>query len=345
MVGFDISYARPANMPRVAILCFEGSYLSCIAGFMDILSVGDVHLRASETGGAQPFTCTLLSEHGGTIHASGGLPVVTSPCEINETYDIVLIPAIHYPGYKRYTAFLNSLGATRLWLRNQWERGAWIGANCTGTFVLAESGLLQGRSATTTWWLDRLFRERYPKVDLNFRSVLTEADRLLCAGATATHMLQAIRIISEFHGPTVAAQCARTMLIDVSQTGNLPYLPLLTEAEHNDTLVTRAQAWLDANMSREVTITALADAMLISERSLARRFKTATGKSPLAYLQSSRLNAARALLETGDMSVQSIAHQVGYSDASSFTRLFGKHLGLSPGAYRARFQLFEDTGV
>jgi len=109
--------------------------------------------------------------------------------------------------------------------------------------------------------------------------------------------------------------------------------------------VTRAQAWLDANMSREVTITALADAMSISERSLARRFKTATGKSPLAYLQSSRLNAARALLETGDMSVQSIAHQVGYSDASSFTRLFGRHLGLSPGAYRARFQLFEDTGV
>jgi transcriptional regulator GlxA family with amidase domain len=204
--------------------------------------------------------------------------------------------------------------------------------------------LLTGRPATTTWWLDRLFRARYPKVDLNFRSVLTEADRLLCAGATATHMLQAIRIISEFHGPTVAAQCARTMLIDVSQTGNLPYLPLLTETTHNDTLVTRAQAWLDANMSREITIGALARAMSISERSLARRFRAAIGKAPLVYLQSARLNAARALLETGDASVQSIAHRVGYADASSFSRLFSRHFGLSPGAYRSRFQLFEGVG-
>lgn len=328
-------------MPRVAILCFDGSYLSCIAGFMDILAVGDVHLGATEAHGTEPFACTLLSEGGGTIRASGGLPVATEPLDEAERYDVVLIPAIHYPGYARYTAFLDDLGATGAWLRDQWAHGAWIGANCTGTFVLAESGLLKGRQATTTWWLDRLFRSRYPKVDLSFRSVLTEADRLLCAGATATHMLQAIRIINVFHGPTVAAQCARTMLIDVSHTGNLPYLPLLTETTHNDALVTRAQAWLDANMSREISIVALARAMSISERSLARRFKAAIGQAPLAYLQSARLNAARALLETGDASVQTIAHRVGYSDASSFSRLFGKHFGLSPGAYRSRFQLFE----
>lgn len=284
-------------MPRVAILCFEGSYLSCIAGFADVLGVGDVHLQAVGTKARDAFACSFLSETGGPVATSGGLLVATEPQAHDTVFDVVLIPAIHYPGYPRFAGFLDELRATYGWLRAQRAGGAWIGANCTGTFVLAQSGLLDGRAATTTWWLARQFRSRYPRVDLNFRSVLTEADRLLCAGATATYMLQAIRIIHAFHGPAIAAQCARTMLIDVSQTGQLPYLPLLTETSHKDALVARAQGWLEANMTQPITVRALAEAMSVSERSLLRRFGAAIDQSPLAYLQSLRLQAARALLD------------------------------------------------
>ena len=324
-------------MPRVGILCFEDTYLSCAAGFADVLGVGNVHLREVRTQAA-PFEWVFLSETGGQVAANGGLAIGTQPATRAGALDVVVIPAIHYPGYKRFARFLDDREETYDWLRSLWRRGAWIGANCTGTFLLAQSGLLDGRPATTTWWLDRQFRSRYPKVDLQFRSVLTEADRLLCAGATATFMLQSIRIIQEFAGPSVAAQTARTLLIDISQTGQLPYLPLLAEKRHGDALVERAQGWLETNMTREITISDLARTCSVSERTLVRRFNAAIDRSPLEYLQSIRLQAARALLEMGNSSVQEIAHQVGYQDASSFSRLFRQTMGISPGAYRHRFQ-------
>ncbi len=129
------------------------------------------------------------------------------------------------------------------------------------------------------------------------------------------------------------------MLIDVSRTGRIPYLPLLTETKHADSVVERAQGWLQKNMTRDITVSDPARAVAVSDRTLVRRFGTAIGQTPLGYLQAVRLEAARALLEAGDMTVQSVAAQVGYSDASSFSRRFRHGVGLSPGAYRRRFQL------
>jgi transcriptional regulator GlxA family with amidase domain len=254
-------------------------------------------------------------------------------------FDVIAIPAIHYPGFKPFVRFLDQQKKTYDWLQSQWNGGAWIGANCTGTFMLAQSGLLDGRAATTTWWLNQQFRSRYPKVNLHFRSALTEVDRLMCAGATATYLLQAIRIVDQFMGPTIASQCAKSMLIDVSHTGQIPYLPLLTETNHTDSVVERAQHWLHKNMAQDIRMLELARAMAVSDRTLARKFSAAIGQTPLEYLQAVRLQAARALLETGDMTVQSVAAQVGYNDASSFSRLFRQGVGLSPGSYRRRFQM------
>jgi len=115
------------------------------------------------------------------------------------------------------------------WLRAQWQAGTVLAANCTGTFLLARTGLLDGREATTTWWLEKHFRVRYPAVELSLQDVLTEADRLLCAGASASYLLQAIRVIELCCGPVVASRCAKSMLIDVSQTTQMAVLPLLAQ--------------------------------------------------------------------------------------------------------------------
>ena len=325
-------------MPSVAILAVEGCYVSCAAGFADVLQAANAHLRQQQGARSLPFEWTFVSSAGGQVPASNGMHIDTKPLGSRRRFDAVVVPAIHYPGFKRFADFLDRQSAIYGWLRAQWAAGAWIGANCTGTFMLAQAGLLDGRAATTTWWLDRQFRSRYPQVDLHYRSVLTESDRLVCAGATATYLLQAIRMVDRFMGPHLASQCARSMLIDVSQTGHLPYLPLLTQARHADSLVERAQGWLQKNMAGDVMMPDLARELAVSERTLERRFGAAVGQTPLGYLQAVRLDAARALLEAGDMSVQSIAAQVGYSDASSFSRLFRESFGLSPGAYRRRFQ-------
>lgn len=329
-------------MPKIALLAVDGCYLSCAAGFADVLQVANVHLARQQGPACRPFEWLFVSVHGGSVTASNGLPIATERIGAQSRFDAIMIPAMLYPGYKAFAALLDRQREVFSWLNAHWSGGGWIGANCTGTFLLAQSGLLDGRLATTTWWLDRPFRSRYPDVDLQYRSVLTEVDRLICAGATASYTLQTLRIIDRFAGPAIASQCARTMLIDVSHTGQIPYLPLLVEADHGDSIVARAQGWLQKNMSRPIAMSELASAMAVSDRTLLRRFGSAIGQTPLAYLQSVRLQAARALLEAGDMRIQEIAFQVGYSDVSSFSRLFRQEIGASPGAYRRRFRMSED---
>jgi transcriptional regulator GlxA family with amidase domain len=241
-------------------------------------------------------------------------------------------------GGKVFDRLLKSQRPVCSWLVEQWQGGAWLAANCTGTFVLAETGLLDGRIATTTWWLAEQFRSRFPSVVLQLQPIITECDRLICAGASASYLLQMVRVVDRFSGPVIASQCTKSMLIDVSQTSQTPYLPLLTHKEHSDSIVHRAQRWLEKNMAREILISELSSEVATSERTLIRRFKAALNQTPLGYLQDMRIEAARTFLETGDLSISVIAGRVGYSDTSSFSRLFKERMGLSPGAYRSRFR-------
>lgn len=325
-------------MPRAALFAFDGCYSSSLGGFADILQVANSHLRKQQGATASRYEWKFVSLSGAGVQASNGLQIQTQPVGARDNFDLVFIPSLHYGGHRDFDRLLRNQAPACQWLTNQWMKGALLTANCTGTFLLAQTGLLNDRAATTTWWLEAQFRTRFPQVDLQLRPVITDVDRLMCAGASASYLLQAIRVVERFSGPTIAAQCAKSMLIDVSQTTQTPYLPLLTDRTHSDGLIHRAQHWLQKHMVANVRMSQLADELAISERTLIRRFKAALDQSPLTYLQHLRIDTARALLEGGDLGVEQIASQVGYGDASSFSRLFRQRLGLSPGAYRNRFR-------
>lgn len=326
-------------MPRAAILVYEGCHASSVAGFSDILQIANAHMRMEQTPASAMFVWNFVSRAGGSVVSSNGLSLETKRLGPRDRYDLVFVPSAHYEGHKKFDAFLARLADECAWLVAQWRAGALVAANCTGTFVLAESGLLDGRSATTTWWLERQFRTKYPNVDLQVRPVITEADRLICAGAWASYLVQAIRVVERFSGSAVASQCAKAMLIDVSQTSQVPYLPLLAQKNHSDALIQRAQRWLQKNMTKNLRISELAEALAVSDRTLIRRFRSVLNQTPLSYLQDLRLEAARALLEGSSNSVEEVACRVGYSDTSSFSRLFSQRVGMSPGAYRGRFRI------
>lgn len=326
-------------MIRTAILTFDECHASSVGGFADILQVANAHLLHRQGATAKRFEWQFVSISGQPVAASNGLQLTTRRLEPDEHYDLVFVPSLHYGGRQVFEQILDGQAETCAWLVDQWQAGAWVAANCTGTFILAQTGLLDGKAATTTWWLEQQFRTLYPRVDLQLRSVITETERLICAGASASYLLQAIRVIERFVGPAIASQVARSMLIDVSQTSQVPYLPLLAERKHADSLVERAQQWLQRHMTQELRISELAAALAVSDRTLIRRFKAALQQTPLAYLQDLRLEAARRLLEAGNLSVDLIAGEVGYTDTSSFSRLFRQRVGMSPGAYRGRFQV------
>ncbi len=326
-------------MPRAAILTFDGCYASSVAGFADILQIANAHLRLAKAPASALFDWRFVSPTGEPAIASNGLPLQTHKLGPRERYDLVFVPSFHYGGHRQFDQFLERQTDACAWLTVQWNAGAWVAANCTGTFILAQTGLLDERTATTTWWLERQFRAKFPRVDLQLGPVLTEMDRLMCAGASASYLIQTVRVIERFAGPVIASQCAKAMLIDVSQTSQIPFLPLLAQKNHSDALVHRAQGWLQSHMTKELRITELADMLAVSDRTLIRRFRSVLDQTPLAYLQDLRLEAARALLETSSHNVEEVAMQVGYSDTSSFSRLFRQRIGMSPGAYRSRFQI------
>lgn len=326
-------------MPHAAILTLENCYASSVTGFADILQVANSHLRRERAPASAVFDWHFVSLSGEPVKASNGLSLQTHTLEAREHYDLVFVPSLYYGGHRQFDRFLDQQTHVCNWLTSQWRAGAWIAANCTGTFILAQAGLLNGRTATTTWWLERQFRTKFPEVDLQLQPVLTEMDRLICAGASASYLLQTVRVIERFAGPVIASKSAKTMLIDVSQTNQIPYLPLLAKRNHSDALVQRAQQWLQSNMSRNLRISDLSDVLAVSDRTLVRHFRSVLDQTPLAYLQDLRLEAARALLDTSSHSVEEIAAQVGYSDNSSFTRLFRQRIGMSPGAYRDRFRM------
>lgn len=325
-------------MTRVAILTYDGCHASSLAGVADLLQVANAHLRRQQGPAAPVFAWHFVSMHGSVVTASNGLPLQVQPVRDDESYDVVFIPSLHYRGQADFDTFLSSQSATCAWLVRQWQRGAWLAANCTGTFILAQTGLLDQREATTTWWLAPLFRARFPHARLRLDPVITEDQRLLCAGPAASYLLLAIRLVERFAGPAIAAQCAKTMLLDVSQTTQTPYLPLIQDVDHTDSLVHRAQSWLSKNIAKPVHLSDLAHTLGTSERTLNRRFLGAINQTTKAYLQNLRLEAARSLLQGGDQNIDDIAARVGYSDISSFSRLFRKKIGMSPGQYRKRFQ-------
>jgi len=325
-------------MPSAAILAFDDCYASSVGGFADILQIANSHVKRQDGPEAPLFEWQFVSPSGAPVKASNGLSLETQQPKMRQRFDVIFVPSIHYRGHREFDQLLEGQAEACAWIVRQWRAGSWVAANCTGTFLLANTGLLDGRAATTTWWLERQFRAKFPKVDLQLRPVLTEADRLICAGASASYLLQAIRVVERFFGPALASRCAKSMLIDVSQTSQIPYIPLLAQRSHSDSLVHRAQQWLQSNMDREFRMSDLADALGISDRTLIRRFKSALDQPPLTYLQDLRLESARALLETSSLSVEDIVAQVGYGDTSSFSRLFRQRIGMSPGAYRGRFR-------
>lgn len=321
-------------MYRAAILAYDGCYLSILGGYADLLHVANAHLRLNSASKDPVFSWSFVSIRGGTVKACNGLEIHTQQIDDHDSFDIVFIPSVFYPGSKAFSKLLNEQAKLLPWLKRQWSFGAFLVSSCTGTFLLAETGLLDDKVATTTWWLADQFRTRYPKVNLQLDPVITEHDKLICAGASASYLLQAIQIIRHFVGATVASQCAKTLLIDTSRTKQTPYIPFLAERAHTDSLVHKAQHYLQKNFRTDIKISTLASDLGVSERTLIRRFQQALEQSPLSYLQSLRISTAQSLLKEGDLSVETIAALVGYTDTSSFCRLFKQKVGASPGVYR-----------
>ena len=254
--------------------------------------------------------------------------------------DVIFVPATRSDDWQAMTGSIHQLNERwGMLLMEQHERQRYVAANCSATFLLAEAGLLDDRAATTSWWLSHRFRQSYPRVRLLPEMLVTKDERIFCAAAFSACLNLGLEIIAEFLGPRAVLSCARVMLIDVNRMTQLPYANLQVQVQHDDDLVIRAQTFLLSNLRHPADLEKLSKRLGTTSRTLNRRFKSAIGETPHAFLQSARVERAKRLLETTSNSFDEIVRRVGYEDASSFRRLFARSTGISPREYRRRFGL------
>jgi transcriptional regulator GlxA family with amidase domain len=202
--------------------------------------------------------------------------------------------------------------------------GAQIAASCIGTFLLAESGLLDGREATTTWWLAPLFRQRYPKVLLDESRMLVPSDRGVTGGAAMGHLDLTLWLIRK-SSPELATVVSRYLLADI-RTLQAPYI-IPNHLAQADPLIARFERWARANLKEGFSLGEAASAIATSARTLQRRCEAVLGKSPLSYFQDLRVERAQSLLHGGRLDLDAIAAEVGYVDGATLGALLRERLG------------------
>jgi transcriptional regulator GlxA family with amidase domain len=211
-------------------------------------------------------------------------------------------------------------------------RGAMLAASGASTFLLAETGLLDGRRATTTWWFAPLFRQRYPAVELLTEQMVVADWPIATAGAAMAQMDLMLAVVGRFAGPSLAKACANYLLLD-ERRSQAPFMAINYLASQ-DPRIAKAEKWVRDNIARDFAIEELAEAVALAPRTFARRISATCGISPIRFVQRIRLETARLLLETTRLSVDEIARRVGYAEPSTLRRLIRRDTKHPPGHFR-----------
>ncbi len=308
--------ARKTTAHRIGVLEYPGAQRASVYGLVDLLQCAE-RIRG-ELGGA------------GRRLDVGIVPTERLPTRAPPFAALVLPPSIESSLPEPQPRLIQ-------WIRTQHGRGTTLCSVCAGAFVLARTGLLDGRRATTHWALADPFAERFPAVRLDADALLIDDGDLLTAGGVMAWIDLALRLTERFIDPAVMLATARYFLVDPGGREQRFYRRFAPDRTHGDAAVLRAQHWLQAHSADKVTIPMMAERAGLQDRTFLRRFQRATGMKPTRYLQSLRVERAREQLERSGQAIDEIAWEVGYEDPSAFRKVFHRLMGLSPGEYRRRF--------
>jgi transcriptional regulator GlxA family with amidase domain len=318
---------------RLHLLVLDGVFDLGLAALTDTLSTAN-ELAPTLPGAPAPIELTLVGVRR-RVRTAHGLTVPIVPVEQVAAPDVVLVPAL---GAKMPDALALRLAcpdvADAVALLRRWSHGAvTMGAACTGTFVLAESALLDGQRATTSWWLAPMFRQRYPRIALDESRMLVNSAGFTTAGAALAHLDLALSVLRG-RSPALATLAARYLL--VVARGSQAEFVIPDHLAHADPVVERFEGWARQRLARGFSLADAARAVGASERTLARRLRGVLGKTPLSYFQDLRVERALHLLRTGSDSVDQIAAQIGYADGVTLRSLLRRKLGKGVRELRAR---------
>lgn len=320
-------------MKHISILVPHGhTSLPNIDGTHQILSEVNNIRKAMDM---EPLFKIQLVGLSNTIPQRNGLYTIQPDVLITDVQktDIIIIPAMHGD----LPQAMQANAAFIPWIVEQYNKGAEVASLCIAAFLLAATGLMNGRKCATHWIAANDFRKMFPDVELVDDRIMTEEDGLYSSGGAYSFLNLLAYLIEKHAGREIAVRIAKTFMIDIDRESQSPFIIFNGQKGHEDESIKKAQEYIERNYQDKITVDQLAGMLALGRRNLERRFKKATANTVVEYIQRVKIEAAKKQLESGRKNVNEVMYDTGYSDEKAFRTVFRKITGLSPLAYKNKY--------
>lgn len=319
-------------MKNISILALNNAVLGSIVGPHKIFTeLNDLMLSM---GQAQLFNVKIVGISS-KVDLNGGLFNINADTLINEVEktDLIIIPAMY--GNLEKSVELNKDFLP--WIIKQYENGAEVASLCVGAFLLASTGLLNGKNCATHWLATNDFKKLFPKVNLVTDKIITDENGLYSSGGAFSFLNLILYLVEKHVGKEMSIIASKIFQVDMERNNQAQFMIFKGQKEHNDEPIKKIQDFIEINYQEKITVDELALKSALSRRSLERRFKKATSNSVFEYIQRVKIEVAKMSLESSKESVNDVMYKIGYSDIKAFRNTFKKITGLSPIQYRNKY--------
>jgi transcriptional regulator GlxA family with amidase domain len=320
-------------MKQVVILVpNEDVNLSSITGTYEILKRANEYWQ--RLGNESKLTIQVAG-YGEELQLDAGLFTI-HPLhikQINKT-DLVIIPSLTG---RDFDIIIQQNQELVDWIKDQYKNGAEIASICSGAFLLAATGLLEGKTCSTHWNVATDFKRMFPNINLHLDKLIATEPGIYTNGGAFSFLNLCLFLVEKYFNRQTAIYCSKVFQIDIERSSQSPFLIFQIQKNHGDELVCEAQNFIEENLGEKISFEELASKLAISRRNFDRRFIKATGNTPVEYLQRVKVEVAKRALENGRKTVFEVMNDVGYSDDKAFREVFKKITGLSPLDYKAKY--------
>ncbi|WP_298737436.1 helix-turn-helix domain-containing protein [uncultured Chitinophaga sp.] len=320
-------------MKHLSILVPKGeNNLSSIVGAYKIFSRANMYWK--EAGRAALFNIQLagISKK---VDFYDGLFSVKPQVHISEIRktDLIIIPSLNH----NYHEAVKENQSMISWVAQQYQQGAEVASICTGAFMLASSGLLDGRSCSSHWAAEGTFRNMFPEVQLEPDRLITDESGIYTNGGAYSFLNLMIYLVEKYYDRQTAIYCAKVFQIEIDRQSQSAFTIFTGQKLHGDEMVKEAQAYIESNLHEKISVEQLSSLFATGRRNFDRRFIKATGNTPVEYAQRVKIESAKKAFETSRKTINEVMYEVGYTDVKAFREVFRKITGMSPLAYRMRY--------
>jgi transcriptional regulator GlxA family with amidase domain len=319
-------------MKHISILVPEGAILGSLEGSRQLFTQVNAFLKAK--GAADLFNVQLVGQTKET-RLSGGLFTVNTNAllaDVTKT-DLIIIPALDgdiKEALEKNHDFIP-------WIIQQYNNGAEVASLCLGAFLLAATGLVNGKKCATHWMATNAFRQMFPDVRLVTEKIITDEQGIYSSGGAFSYLNLILYLIEKYAGREMAVLSAKVFAIEIDRDNQLSFTIFQGQKGHDDKAIKKAQDFIEKNYDEKISIDQLASMLALSRRAFERRFKKATSNTVAEYIQRVKIEAAKLSLESSNENVNEAMYKVGYSDPKAFRVSFKRVTGLSPVQYRNKY--------